>query len=676
MFFRATRSWAEVFVLVVALSVSTGSSASAQVTDLTAIHQAGQTFLTWTELGGSGVEYRVYRSDAAITVIDGSVTLLGTVGNGTSENVRVSMLDGSPNFFTITDLGSPLAPSDGLYVHTVASDGSSFYAVTPMIGGLEDMTLVPGVNALSAAVAETVASPRPVLQSVNGSIRHYVHWVSDHDTPLTPAMWNRPSRAFNLRVVFDPSFSGLRPILLRLHARGGNFRLPGDFVHPEAVVVSPDDWIGELPQNTFWYGMNEAFPDTTQYATHLNVDYTVRRVMAELDFVMGDPFFSVDATRVYAMGSSMGALGSMFLAYRFPARFAAVHLTVPKFDFGCSENQCWLEPQNGDLLWGPAAANLPTTDGIGVYDRLDIGFLVSASPEVDFPQVYAVNGRNDVVVGWPEKPPTYAAVATARQPAEFFWDEREHDGTGAQWAFVMNQRRLGMWDLRIDRSIPAFANLSIDDDPGDGNPLVGDAVGTINGRLEWSVASLVDTPLMHAGDFALRDTLAMDDSPVPNATVDWTPRRLQSFPRVPGQVYRFRNLQQPGGVEVENRAVVADSLGVITVVDAIVTQAGNRFVLEVLAGPNEFRRGDVNQDASTNIGDAISLLAFLFGTGPDPSCRAAADVNDDDQLDISDPIALLGFQFSLGPPPPAPGPVSCGPDATPGALDCATYPCP
>ncbi|MCA8962349.1 MAG: hypothetical protein KDC38_17610, partial [Planctomycetes bacterium] len=293
-------------------------------------------------------------------------------------------------------------------------------------------------------------------------------------------MWNRPSRPFNLRVIRNDSFSGLRPVLLKLHARGGNYQLLPDLLHPETVVLSPDDWIGEEPVNTFWYGMNEGFPDTASYGQHLNVDYTVRRVMAELDFVLTEPSFQADADRVYASGSSMGGVGAVFFAYRFPDRFAAAHAIVPKFDFSCSADECWLEPENGDLLWGSVADNLPTSDGVGVYDRLNLGYLASAESDVDRPLITTWNGRNDVVVGWPEKPPTYAVLTGLHQPVSFLWDESEHGGIGGVWGTVMNQRRAELWSYRIGQALPAFSDLSIDDDPGSGDPVDGDLVGCIN----------------------------------------------------------------------------------------------------------------------------------------------------------------------------------------------------
>ncbi len=663
-------------VAVVLLGVAPAASLlTAQVTNLTALHQAGQTFLTWTESAGAGVSYRVYRSSQPILAIDVSAEFLGEVDELSSENLRQTGLSGGPSFFRITELGTPLEATDGLFVHTVSADGDGFYAVTSVVGGFEDTTVSSGQNSLTSPVAETAATPRPILQSIVGFRRHYVHWVSDQDTAFAPAMWNRPSRAFNLRVIHNPSFVGPRPVLLKLHARGGNYQLPPDFLHPEAVVLSPDDWIGESPGNTFWYGLNEAFPDTSAYARNVNVDYTVRRVMAELDFVQNESLFDADPDRVYLSGSSMGGVGAVFLAYRYPDRFAAAHAIVPKFDFSCSADQCWLEPENGDLLWGTLAGNLPTTDGIGVYDRLNLGFLAEAEPGADRPLITAWNGRNDVVVGWPEKPPTYQAILSARQPAVFLWDESEHGGIGGVWGAVMNQRRAEMWSYRIAQALPAFSSLSIDDDPGEGDPIDGDLVGSINGYLEWDVASIEDTVQHHAIRCALRSTTALDDAPAATATVDWTPRRLQQFFLVPGASYLFSNFQEPSGNEIESRSVVADANGIVTVPAAIVTQQGNVFRLETLVTTPEFRRGDSNQDAETNIGDAIYTLSHLFSSGPPSICAAAADANDDNQVDIGDAIFTLAYLFSSGSPPPAPGPDLCGVDPSSG-IDCGSYPCP
>ncbi len=38
---------------------------------------------------------------------------------------------------------------------------------------------------------------------------------------------------------------------------------------------------------------------------------------------------------------------------------------------------------------------------------------------------------------------------------------------------------------RTNLSYPAFSNCSLNDNPGDGTPTNGDAIGSINGHLDW-----------------------------------------------------------------------------------------------------------------------------------------------------------------------------------------------
>ncbi len=84
---------------------------------------------------------------------------------------------------------------------------------------------------------------------------------------------------------------------------------------------------------------------------------------------------------------------------------------------------------------------------------------------------------------------------------------------------------------------------------------------------------------------------------------------------------------------------------------------------------SHFKRGDSNNDASVNIGDAVYILGALFSGGDLPPCADAGDVNDDGSFNIADAIALLGFLFSGGAQPPEPFLVWEA-DPTPDALDC------
>ena len=82
-----------------------------------------------------------------------------------------------------------------------------------------------------------------------------------------------------------------------------------------------------------------------------------------------------------------------------------------------------------------------------------------------------------------------------------------------------------------------------------------------------------------------------------------------------------------------------------------------------------FTRGDVSGNAILDLGDAISLLTYMFAGEPLLTCLDAGDVNDDGTLDLSDGLHLLSFLFGQGPPPAAPFPESDF-DPTPDGLLC------
>jgi predicted outer membrane repeat protein len=89
----------------------------------------------------------------------------------------------------------------------------------------------------------------------------------------------------------------------------------------------------------------------------------------------------------------------------------------------------------------------------------------------------------------------------------------------------------------------------------------------------------------------------------------------------------------------------------------------------------DFTRGDADQNAETNLTDAVYILQFLFLGGPQLECADAGDTDDDGRLVLTDAVFLLNWLFQGGPPPPEPG--ACGPDFTPDGLSCEAAPaCP
>jgi hypothetical protein len=94
-------------------------------------------------------------------------------------------------------------------------------------------------------------------------------------------------------------------------------------------------------------------------------------------------------------------------------------------------------------------------------------------------------------------------------------------------------------------------------------------------------------------------------------------------------------------------------------------------------GGTQFIRGDINDDTSVNLPDAIFSLSALFVPGSSPAtCLDAADMNDDGSFNLPDAIYLLSALFVPG-SPAVPDPVgSCGADPTDDTIDCELNNCP
>jgi hypothetical protein len=63
-------------------------------------------------------------------------------------------------------------------------------------------------------------------------------------------------------------------------------------------------------------------------------------------------------------------------------------------------------------------------------------------------------------------------------------------------------------------------------------------------------------------------------------------------------------------------------------------------------------RGDLDEDGTRTITDAISILGFLFLSGTPPYCEPVADVTGDGAVNITDPVRLLNHLF-IGEAPPS-----------------------
>ena len=573
---------------------------AAQVTHLAVQHNSGQSFVTWTAPPGTDWIYRVYASTSPLrTPADLSLAKLpGAVGDSTWYDRRYSLLTGAPASYRIDSLAVTLGPDQGLCVLTPIANGRTYYAVTAQHGPLEpeDRVLIAGVNSLTRPVGERVGKPEPVFQRVleNRFVRPLIYtlWTTDTPTTMFPAMANVSGVPFDLAMVPQPTFA--RPsLLVAMHARTGNF-LQGIFGTgtPGEAVLTLDDPVNNSDANTFWYGYHEGYdinsnfnPPPTAGMVH---DYTMRRVIYSLEWA--EQKFSIDRTRVYAYGFSMGGIGSTLLAMRRPDLIAAVMTVAAKFNFSFITDPNPLSGFNpgnslrgaADRLWGSIDADLPSSDGVSIYHALNDGWVAGAMAPVAAPPIIAFNGKNDLTVGWAEKIPFFRDMADARQGGMFFWDMRDHlSNADAPWSPTQDFRYL--YRFRTDLSFPALSNCSADGNPGDGNPVSGDSVGCINGWVEWDTTA-VDRNVEWGMRLWTRGLPRQDGwvAGPDSLIVDVTPRRLQQFKVVPGSEYRCTVVRELDGAVVRDEILTPDEAGLLTIRQMTVYRSGTRIHLQAL----------------------------------------------------------------------------------------------
>lgn len=61
--------------------------------------------------------------------------------------------------------------------------------------------------------------------------------------------------------------------------------------------------------------------------------------------------------------------------------------------------------------------------------------------------------------------------------------------------------------------------------------------------------------------------------------------------------------------------------------------------------------GDVNNDNKCTVGDAVSLIGYIFRDGQVPCCQGFADVNGDGKVNSGDAVYIISYIFRGGPEP-------------------------
>lgn len=616
------------FTVFLCLSVLLGTAgplwAEKQVTDVAVRHYQGQTFITWKEVGPPAVKdgmddsalrkalqdldkdgkvrYRIYRSDKPITSVE-RMAPIAEVRPSSCWNIDyygVSPQKGKPAIrYVIREGDEPLAPGTGLYVHnpkhpqkqmikTGRTSMEVYYAVTWSKDGRENKSITAG-NVSRRPVTELEGQGVPVLQRIikpkefayisRPELHYYVRW----EAPPNASMQNKP---IDYLVAVPPNKERKpTPVGLHLHCWGGSlnggygwwysYTKPGTTYLISSNQI-PYDW---------WTGYHELYYSSDKSAESWKKGvvrpYTTTRVLSFLDWAAKK--YDLDLKRVFTAGSSMGGSGAPMFAIRYPQRIAwsigwvGVHDpgNTPQFT-GSYENVY------GKRQWG-----IRFGDGKPVFEYYKDAAYLRRYPEKEIGFITWSNGKNDGGIGWPQALEFFQAMQETRRPHIFVWGLSGH---GQRAAMPANGgERVMPLDIRLDQSLPAFTNCSLDDDPGTASKFTtpkqvtvgresktdlydGDSAGQINLYLYWDTKTVVDTTGRWEITVALTKTAPKDQ-----CTVDITPRRLQKFGSRRAEKFTWRNISE--GNEIQSGEVTADGWGLITIEKVAVTKAKNRIVL-------------------------------------------------------------------------------------------------
>jgi hypothetical protein len=533
--------------------------ASAQVAgEIRAQHRSGQTFLTWRELALAGVRYRVYRSDHPLKTASDldDADFLGEVDDKTSRNQGRSLASGSEHTWIIADGGTPLDANQGLFVHTVQrSTKSANYAVTTVRPSGENRTLVPGSNATRLSMVETVAPPRPVLQTSGSQGDLWGHWVGNRDTPFLEALSPWPSRGFNF--LFQRGTApGRHGLVVRLHAAGQMYTQawPNRFETPQDVDGLALSDLAPYTSWSLWFGSHELMPGRPASDTRV-WNYTQRRMVWTIDWMTAHLGAAHDPERLYVVGGSMGAIGGMYLVGEYPERFAAALLRNGLYDLQATD---YRNPGMFQFLFGDFGLQLRTRDELPILQRTNAVFMAGRDPGEEWPVLRTLSGRNDETVGWMSAVGLFAGLERIGRPAVHYFDERTHNPNG-YWKDLERQLLKRTFDTRRDRPSLRFSGCTLDDDPGDGTRADGDAVGTINGYVDYDPATATASADALDFDVYLRASGALDDAPRARAWAGLGPWRTGPFAPRPGEAVLYT--LRARGVLVDEHLLFADEHG-------------------------------------------------------------------------------------------------------------------
>lgn len=516
-----------------------------------------------------------------------------------------------------------------------ATSGSGYYAITVTASGASQ----PFTTFMVAGpVSEEVADPAPVeitqlSSGIGAGGRVYIQYMDLRSwnptfhapnptndyyglDPADPNLAHALQYAYDY-VVYTPhrdwcggSLPSKIPAFFHLHGWRDNSMPPAQG-YPSldracAYGIYPLD-----VTDTWYFGFargNDYRLASEPAAGDVIANFTEQRVLRMLyDLMRNPPGPAVDRQRIYVAGQSMGGTGALAFAERYANVFAASYASQPMTNFRTAATTKTDWTADVSIKWGRPELNLPVTisapagwanhlkdyDGTGVWDWQDLADSAAATKLKsrlwdEMVPLGVAHGSNDDVVLWSTQgQPFYAAFNSGRRP----WGGRI-TGNAHQWEYYrglppsladLGKSQISaarpFWNLQVirDETVPGFSNLS-------GNSAIPPAgSGSIyNQTIKWSSSwdpwdvPPVDQPNRWQISLCSVAQGSTDCGTGELQTVDVTPRRVQHFQIIPGQVYTWENRRATNDNLIASGAVTAGSNGLITITNFQVSPKGNR----------------------------------------------------------------------------------------------------
>jgi hypothetical protein len=615
--------------------MGTATAPIAPVTGIAALHQSGQTFLTWREsedilandaptfeefeqavLSANSkrvLTYRVYRHTRPITLDTlGEAVLIREVPevlsawnllavrntehpNQGTPTKRTSLRHGNlalnhiMTAFRITPGSEPLPRRTGLAVVTADTPGKHYYAVTTTINGREAVTALRQGDNATGPVEETPASfPALLYQRTNTlpqdkpssgpDVKVFIAWM---DPPYDNRQ--RPIEFFHPQWRNQPPGTAQQrlPVYLILGAHGSSStQLEAPVWNAARRYVAGAFTLGFAEEGALYAGHHESLGTWKGYNDGVVWNYEQRRVLALTEWALAQHQAFLDPERFYAWGQSAAWM------LRYGERYAVI------MSDGHNNYKSSREGKKHFRRWGPEGKGKNWL-GVEHLEYLDLATWVRHNPTVElpywvgFPALGTFPSHTLGDFGFKPWQEFVTAMEETKRAFAVIWNA---NGPVGPMGKVVTEV---VPTIRLHQSLPAFTNSALNariltDTPQGpvgphnrkGDPLDmdyemhADKVGGINLYPRWDTNAIVDEPRRWEMTLWLAQ-----DCPEPTTTLDVTPRRLQRFAVKPGETVRWTLLDAAGKV-IQSGKTTGDAWGLVTAPQVELSKERRRMVME------------------------------------------------------------------------------------------------